>query len=68
MKRGLAAMAVVSLGTAGALLLAATTVCLTSGCSTLGYYAQSVGGHLAIVRAARPVPDWLADANAPTVL
>jgi predicted aminopeptidase len=46
----------------GAVLLAAgATVCLTSGCSTLGYYAQSVGGHLAIVRAAKPVPDWLAD-------
>jgi predicted aminopeptidase len=31
------------------------------GCSTLGYYAQSVGGHLALVRAAKPVPEWLAD-------
>ncbi len=69
MTRGLAvALTVMSLGTAGVLLLAAITVCLTSGCSTLGYYAQSVGGHLAIVRAARPVPDWLADASAPAVL
>jgi predicted aminopeptidase len=48
-------------GLGAVLLLASATVCLTSGCSTLGYYAQSVGGHLAIVRAARPVPDWLAD-------
>ena len=42
-------------------LMAAAGVCLSSGCSTLGYYAQSVSGHLAIVRAARPVPEWLAD-------
>ncbi len=41
--------------------LAAAAVCLTSGCSTVGYYAQSVGGHLAILRSARPVPDVLAD-------
>ena len=50
-----------SLGLVGAVLLAGASVCLTSGCSTLGYYAQSVGGHLALVRAAKPVPDWLAD-------
>ena len=57
MKRWLMA----SLGTLGVVVAAGVAVCLTSGCSTLGYYAQSVGGHLAIVRAARPVPDWLAD-------
>src|SRR5580765_793594 len=49
------------LGALGVAVLAAATVCLASGCSTIGYYAQSVGGHLAIVRAARPVPEWLAD-------
>ena len=54
--------------TVGALLAAAVTVCLTSGCSTLGYYAQSVGGHLALVRAARPVPEWLADDSASPAL
>lgn len=52
----------------GIAALAAATVCLTSGCSTLGYYAQSVGGHLAIVRAAKPVPEWLADAEAGATL
>jgi predicted aminopeptidase len=57
-----------SLGTAGVLLLAAATVCLTSGCSTVGYYAQSVGGHLGLVRSARPVPEWLADAATPAPL
>jgi predicted aminopeptidase len=56
------------LATIGAVLLAAGTVCLTSGCSTLGYYAQSVGGHLAMVRAARPVPEWLADPQTPAPL
>jgi len=42
---------------AGALLAAA----LLSGCG-LGYYAQSVGGHLDLMQRARPVDDWLADA------
>ena len=50
-----------SLSLVGVVLLAGASVCLTSGCSTLGYYAQSVGGHLALVRAAKPVPEWLAD-------
>ena len=34
-----------------------------AGCDTIGYYAQSIGGHLAIVRAARPVSEWIADPN-----
>ncbi|MEP7295181.1 MAG: aminopeptidase [Burkholderiales bacterium] len=50
-----------SIGLVGVVLAASAAVCLTSGCSTLGYYAQSVGGHLALVRAAKPVPEWLAD-------
>lgn len=56
------------LGGVGLALLAAGAVCLTSGCSTIGYYAQSVGGHLAIVRAARPVPEWVADPQTPAPL
>ena len=56
------------LGGAVLVLLAAGTVCLSSGCSTIGYYAQSVGGHLALVRSARPVPEWLADAQTPAPL
>ncbi len=55
-------------GLAGIVALATATVCLTSGCSTLGYYAQSVGGHLHIVRSARPVPEWLADGEASAAL
>jgi predicted aminopeptidase len=36
-----------------------------SGCSTLGYYAQSIGGHLELLRSARPVQQWLADDSTP---
>jgi len=53
-----------SLGLGGLLattLLTGATICLTSGCSTIGYYAQSATGHLNLVQAARPVPQWLAD-------
>ncbi len=50
----------------GVVLLAAGTVCLTSGCSSLGYYAQAAGGHVSLLNKARPVSDWLADdATAP---
>ena len=34
---------------------------MLSGCSTLGYYWQSVSGHVAMMQAARPVADVLAD-------
>lgn len=54
------------LSTAAVAALAAT--CLLGGCSSLGYYAQSVGGHLGVMRAARPVADWLADPATPTDL
>ncbi|MDP1690796.1 MAG: aminopeptidase [Burkholderiaceae bacterium] len=37
------------------------TTCLTAGCSSLGYYVQSVGGHLDLVARARPVADVTAD-------
>ena len=32
-----------------------------AGCSTLGYYAQSIHGHLAMLRAARPISELVAD-------
>lgn len=38
------------------------------GCSTLAYYGQSVGGHLALMSAARPVPEWVADEATPAEL
>ena len=34
---------------------------LMSGCASLGDHAQSVGGHLRLMQAARPLQDWLAD-------
>jgi predicted aminopeptidase len=39
-----------------------------SGCSTLGHWTQAASGHLAVLRASRPVADVLADAaTAPTL-
>jgi len=56
------------LGLAGAVLLAAGALCLGSGCSDLGYYRQSVGGHLDLMSRAKPVDDWLAQDDAPAGL
>src|SRR5205085_10022422 len=55
-------------GLAGMLALAVATVCATAGCSTVGYYAHSVGGHLELLRAARPVAQWLADDSSSSAL
>ncbi|WP_332741917.1 aminopeptidase [Hydrogenophaga sp.] len=42
---------------------------LSAGCASnttgVGYYWQSVGGHLKLMQAARPVDDWLADETTP---
>ena len=51
MRRG-ARVVAWSLGAAAAALLAGAAVCLTSGCSTVGYYARSVTGHLELLQAA----------------
>jgi len=56
------------LGLAGTALLAALALCLGSGCGELGYYRQSVGGHLDLMSRARPVDDWLADGATPAQL
>lgn len=47
---------------------ALAAVCLASGCADLGYLAQSASGHIGLMRAARPVPDWLADPATPAPL
>jgi predicted aminopeptidase len=39
-----------------------------AGCSAAGYYWQSVSGHLQMMNAARPVSDWLGDAQTPDQL
>jgi predicted aminopeptidase len=61
-------LAVAFAGLAATAALAAATVCLTSGCASLGYMAQSMSGHLKLVQAARPVDDWLQDADTPGAL
>jgi predicted aminopeptidase len=43
-----------------AMLAVLATICL-SGCSTAGYYWQSVSGHMQMLQAARPVAAVLAD-------
>lgn len=56
------------LGLVGTALLAVGMLCLGSGCGELGYYRQSVGGHLDLMSRARPVDDWLADGATPAQL
>ena len=41
---------------------------LSSGCTTVGYYAQAIGGHLSLMRARQPIAELLADpATDPTL-
>ena len=54
-------------GRAARVLVVAATVLALSGCA-VPYLAQSVGGHLEVVRKARPVDDWLADPATPAAL
>ncbi|MDO9285714.1 MAG: aminopeptidase [Aquabacterium sp.] len=61
-----------ALGSAATLAVALGAACLGSGCasvgSTVGYYTQSVSGHVDLMQRARPVDDWLADPNTPPAL
>lgn len=41
---------------------------LLTGCETLSYYAQAVSGHLDLTARARPVDEWLTDAQTPPAL
>jgi predicted aminopeptidase len=45
--------------------LALCVLLLCSGCETLSYYTQAIGGHLNLMAAARPVDAWLADPATP---
>ncbi len=56
-RRGLAALVA---GVVAAASLAA--------CGPIGYYSQSIGGHLAVLHAARPIDDWLDDPATPDAL
>ncbi len=61
-----------AVGSAATVAAALAAVCLGSGCASLGesvgYYAQSVNGHLSLLQHARPIDDWLADPAAPPAL
>lgn len=56
----------------GKLLALALVALLGAGCASkttgVGYYWQSVTGHLKLMKAARPVDDWLADDTASITL
>jgi predicted aminopeptidase len=56
------------LGLAGAAALAVAALCLGSGCADLSYYRQSLAGHMDLMTRAKPVDDWLADAQTPAAL
>jgi predicted aminopeptidase len=58
----------VSVTVAGVALLVTGGACLMSGCGNLGYYAQSVNGHLSILRSSKPVAQWLASDQTATRL
>lgn len=49
---------------ATAVAAVAAAACL-SGCANLGYYWQSVTGHLKVMNAAKPVQDWLDEESTP---
>ena len=49
------------LSRAARLLSLAVAVLVLAGCSTVGYYAQAVSGHLGLLTSARPVAQWLDD-------
>jgi predicted aminopeptidase len=57
---------VLGVGSLGAALLA--TLCITSGCSSIGYLGQSASGHVHLLAAARPVRDAIADPATPEAL
>jgi predicted aminopeptidase len=61
-KKGLFARMGIAL--AAIFLIALVSACL-SGCANLGYYWQSVSGHMAVINAAKPVQDWLGDESTP---
>lgn len=50
------------------LAIALLALMLCSGCETLSYYTQAIGGHLNIMAAARPLDAWLADPATPSDL
>jgi predicted aminopeptidase len=56
------------LGVVGMVAAVLGTVCVTSGCSSIGYLGQSASGHIHLLAAARPVKDAIADPATPEAL
>lgn len=52
----------------GLTVLLLLTAVLQAGCSGTAYYLQSVTGHLAMMHAAQPIDQWLADPQTPPAL
>lgn len=50
------------------LVFSLAAAALLTGCETLGYYAQAVGGQLSLLSRARPVEEWLGDSATPASL
>ena len=50
------------------ILMAGLVLLLLNGCSTAGYYWQSVSGHMQMLNAARPTADVLADPQTSSAL
>lgn len=57
-----------AVGTLATIALTLAVAGGVGGCSSAGYYAQAVGGHVSMLAAARPVGDWLADDATPAPL
>lgn len=55
-------------GALGTVIVAVATVCLTSGCASVSYLAQSVGGHVDLMNKARPVSEWVSEPSTPPAL
>jgi predicted aminopeptidase len=49
-------------------VLALCALLLCSGCETLSYYTQAIGGQLDLMASARPLDAWLADPATPQAL
>ena len=49
-------------------LVALLAAALVTGCESLSYYSQAIGGHFQLLAAARPIDAWLADPATPADL
>ena len=56
------------IGAAASLVAVLATACLGAGCSSLGYYAQSLSGHLDLLSRARPIAELTGDSATPAAL